>query len=157
LGKTVVINLPFNGGKLQVGEFSTENKLYTFLNDSIAKIDTGKGNWFEFTSVRFKTGGKEIDSTSVLQLKNIAAVIKAFPKASFKIGGYTDNTGDAAKNITLSQSRADTVLANLKRQVGKVSSCTTAKGYGPEYPIGDNATAEGRAQNRRVAVNVKSK
>ncbi len=157
LGKTVVINLPSNGGKLEVGEFSTENKLYTFLADSTAKIDTAKGNWFEFTNVRFKTGGKQIDSASMGQLKNVAAIIKAFPKASFKIGGYTDNTGDSANNIALSQSRADAVLAELKKQVGKASSFTTAKGYGPEYPVGDNATAEGKAQNRRVAVNVKSK
>ncbi len=157
LGKLVSIELPDNGGKLEVGEYSTENKLYQFLSDKNATLDTVKGNWFEFTNVKFKTGGAVIDSSSLVQVKNIAAIAKAFPTAQFKVGGYTDNTGDAAKNIALSQKRAEAVLAAFIKQGVSTTAFTGAKGYGPEHPIGDNATAEGRAQNRRVAVNVKAK
>ncbi len=157
LGKMVTIDLPNGAGTLAVGENSTENKLYKFLADSTSKIDTVKGNWFEFTNVRFKTGGTQIDSISASQLKNMVAISKGFPKAQFKLGGYTDNTGDAASNISLSQKRSDAVLLELKKLGASANAISGAKGYGPAFPIGDNATAEGKAMNRRVAINVKSK
>lgn len=157
MGKMVTINLPNNAGKLDVGENSTENKLFKFLSDKSAAIDTAKGNWYELTNVKFKTGGAVIDSSSLIQIRNIAAICKAFPAAQFKVGGYTDNSGDTSKNVALSQKRADAVLAEFKKQGVSAAAFTGAKGYGPEHPIGDNATAEGRAMNRRVAVNVKAK
>jgi outer membrane protein OmpA-like peptidoglycan-associated protein len=157
LGKMITIDLPNGAGKLEVGENSTENKLYKFLSDAGSTIDSVKGNWFEFTNVRFKTGGSEITNESMTQLKNMVAITKAYPTAQFKLGGYTDNTGSAAGNIALSQKRADAVAAMLTKLGANTKSITGAKGYGPEWPMADNATPEGRAQNRRVAVNVKSK
>jgi OmpA-OmpF porin, OOP family len=156
-GKMITIDLPNNGGKLEVGEYSTENKLFKFLSNKSEALDTVKGNWFEFTNVKFKSGGAVIDSSSLVQMKNIAAICKAFPAAQFKVGGYTDNSGDSLKNVGLSQKRADAVLAEFKKQGVAASAFTGAKGYGPEHPIGDNSTPEGRAMNRRVAVNVKAK
>lgn len=155
-GREVTIDLPNNAGKLVVGENSTENKLYKFLasNDP---LDTIKGSWFELTNVRFKTGGTQLDSGSMVQLQNMVAITKAFPKAVFKLGGYTDNTGDSAANVMLSQKRADAVVSQLQKLGISATSISGAKGYGPQWPIADNATAEGRAQNRRVAVNVKAK
>jgi outer membrane protein OmpA-like peptidoglycan-associated protein len=157
LGKTISIDLPNGAGKLEVGENSTENKLFKFLSDPNAAIDTVKGNWFEFTNVKFKTGGSEITEESMTQLKNMVAIAKGYPTAQFKLGGYTDNTGSAAGNIALSQKRADAVAATLVKLGADAKSFMGTKGYGPEWPVADNATAEGRAQNRRVAVNVKAK
>jgi OmpA-OmpF porin, OOP family len=157
LGKIITIDLPNNGGKLEVGENSTEAKLVAFLSDAGKTIDTVKGNWFEFTNVKFKTGGTEITDESMAQLKNMVAIANAYPAAQFKIGGYTDNTGKAESNVVLSQNRADAVAAMLKKSGVAANSLVGNKGYGQEHPIGDNATAEGRAMNRRVAVNVKSK
>lgn len=157
LGKMITIDLPNGAGKLEVGENSTENKLYKFLGDANATLDTVKGNWFEFTNVRFKTGGADILDESMTQLKNMVAISKAYPTAQFKLGGYTDNTGSAAGNIALSQKRADAVAAMLTKLGADAKAITGAKGYGPEWPVADNATPEGRAQNRRVAVNVKAK
>lgn len=156
-GKKISIELPNGGGKLEVGENSTENRLFKFLSDKSSVIDSVKGNWYELTNVRFKTGGAVIDSSSLVQVKNIAAICKAFPTAQFKVGGYTDNTGDSAKNVVLSQKRADVVLGAFKTAGVSAAAFTSAKGYGPLYPVKDNATAEGRAINRRVAVNVKAK
>ena len=157
LGKMISIDLPNGAGKLEVGENSTENKLYKFLSDKNTAIDTVKGNWFEFTNVRFKTGGSEITNESMTQLKNMVAITKGYPTAQFKLGGYTDNTGSSAGNIALSQKRADAVAAMLAKMGANAKSFVGAKGYGPEWPMADNTTPEGRAQNRRVAVNVKSK
>lgn len=156
LGETVELSLP-DGGKLSVGKNSTEYRLIEFLNDKSKAIDTVKGNWFEFTNVRFKTGGSEITDESEAQLKNLVAIAKAFPNAKFKIGGYTDNTGDAAKNVALSQKRAEAVAAKIKGLGIAAGAITGAEGYGEQWPIASNDTPEGRAQNRRVAVNVKAK
>jgi outer membrane protein OmpA-like peptidoglycan-associated protein len=156
-GSLVTIDLPNGAGKLEVGENSTENKLYKFLTDKNQTIDTVKGNWFEFTNVHFKTGGAQIDSASLVELKNIVAITKAFPTATFKIGGYTDNKGDSTFNVNLSQKRADAVLSQLKALGASAASFTGAKGYGPLIPLKSNDTEEGRAMNRRVAVGVKSK
>ncbi len=156
-GESVTLNLPNNGGSLTVGKNTTEYRLINFLNDKSATIDTVKGNWFEFTNVRFKTGGSQITDESLTQLKNLVTIAKAFPAAQFKIGGYTDNTGDAAANVSLSQKRADAVAAKLNELGMAAGALESAKGYGEEWPIADNGTAEGRAQNRRVAVNVKAK
>jgi OmpA-OmpF porin, OOP family len=157
LGKMITIDLPNNGGKLEVGENSTEAKLVGFLNDASKAVDTVKGNWFEFTNVKFKTGSSDITDASMAQLKNMVAIAKSYPTAQFKLGGYTDNTGKVASNVALSQKRADAVMAKLKEMGAVANSLVGAKGYGPEWPIGDNNTAEGKAMNRRVAVNVKAK
>lgn len=157
LGETVKFTLPNGGGELTVGKNSTEAKLITFLNDKNAAVDTVKGNWFDFTNVRFKTNSSEITAESMAQLTNMVAISKAYPTAQFKIGGYTDNTGAADKNKALSQKRADAVAAKIKSMGAAAASIVGAEGYGPEHPIGDNATAEGRAMNRRVSVRVKAK
>jgi OOP family OmpA-OmpF porin len=156
-GDITTIILPNDGGELKVGKNSTEARLVAFLNDKDAMIDTVKGNWFEFTNVHFKTGSSDLTDVSAAQLKNLVAIAKAYPAAKFKFGGYTDNTGDAAKNVTLSQKRADAVSAMTNKLGAPAGAIESAKGYGQEWPIEDNATAEGRAMNRRVAVNVKAK
>jgi outer membrane protein OmpA-like peptidoglycan-associated protein len=72
------------------------------------------------------------------------------------IGGYTDNTGDAAANVTLSQQRADNVMAELGK-LGVDPSRMTAKGYGQDHPIADNSTEEGRQKNRRISLHITEK
>ena len=157
IGEMITIDLPNNGGQLSVGKYSTEARLVEFLKDPNAVVDTVNGNWFDFTNVRFKTGSSTITDDSYTQLKNLVAIIKAFPNATFKVGGYTDNTGDASKNLALSQKRAEAVAAAILKQGANKEQIAKAEGYGQEHPVGDNSTAEGRAMNRRVSVRVKSK
>lgn len=156
-GKMITLDLPGNGGKLEVGERSTEAKLFAFLNDNDSKVDTISGNWFELTNVLFKTGGAEITNESMEQLKNIITITKAYPSVQLKVGGYTDNTGSPDVNLSVSQKRAETVAATLLKLGAAKSSITGAEGYGEQWPIADNGTPEGRALNRRVAVNIKAK
>ncbi len=154
VGEVSEIALPNGGGTLKVGQNSTEAKLVRFLQGADA-VDTVKGSWFDFTNVYFNSGKSTITESSMTQLKNMAAIAKAFPKATFKIGGYTDNTGNQATNVTLSKERAAIVAAKLK-EMGS-TNIISSDGYGSEHAIADNGTAEGKAQNRRVSVNVKSK
>ncbi len=156
MGNMVNIDLPNNAGSLSVGENSTEAKLVRFLQSNEA-VDSVKGNWFEFTNVRFNTGKSTITEESMQQLKNMVAIAKAFPTAKFKIGGYTDNTGNANSNLNLSKERAAAVAKKLVDLGASANSLTGSDGYGDQFPIGDNSTDEGRAQNRRVSVNVKAK
>jgi outer membrane protein OmpA-like peptidoglycan-associated protein len=67
--------------------------------------------------------------------------------------GYTDTVGSADSNKTLSLQRANSVISELIRK-GISADRLSAEGYGQDDPIADNSTAEGRAQNRRVTVDV---
>ncbi len=156
-GDTVTIELPNNAGNVKVGKYSTEAALYHFLNDPNSVLDTVKGNWFDFTNVRFETGKSTILPSSLKQLENLVKIANGFPTAQFKIGGYTDNTGNPANNLALSKTRAGVVAAKVKELGGSANSFISHEGYGQEHPVASNDTPEGRAQNRRVSVNVKAK
>ena len=82
--------------------------------------------------------------------------MKAYPSASLKIGGYTDNQGDPAANLALSKARAASVVSELVA-LGVAPGRLMAEGYGQANPIADNATEQGRAQNRRIALQVTQK
>jgi len=104
----------------------------------------------------FETGAPTLKPESQEQLTNIAEILKAYPAVKVKIGGYTDNVGDPATNLTLSQERATNVMNDLVKK-GVAADRLTAEGYGDQHPIADNATPEGRAMNRRIALRVTAK
>ena len=101
-------------------------------------------------NIYFDTGSATITRDSQETLTAAAKAIAAAPAGTrIEVGGHTDNTGDAAANMTLSQQRADAVVARLG-ELGIGGSQLTAKGYGQDKPRADNATEEGKAQNRRI-------
>ena len=71
-----------------------------------------------------------------------------------EVAGYTDNQGGVNSNQRLSQRRANTVMLKLIEN-GVQADKLTAKGYGVESPVATNATAEGRATNRRVELKIR--
>ncbi|MGL4767019.1 MAG: OmpA family protein [Formosimonas sp.] len=98
--------------------------------------------------VEFATGSSSIPAAAQAGLKAFAAdLVKSGKKG--EIGGHTDNVGDAAKNTALSAARAKAVVEFLVKQ-GVPADALTSKGYGDTAGIADNATADGRARNRRV-------
>jgi len=98
----------------------------------------------------FQTNKATILPESFPLLDEIAQIlIKHDEVLKVEVGGHTDSTGNATKNVKLSQDRAQSVLNYLKNK-GIDASRLEAKGFGPNVPIADNATTEGKATNRRV-------
>jgi outer membrane protein OmpA-like peptidoglycan-associated protein len=83
-------------------------------------------------------------------LKQIAATLKQHPELKIEVQGHTDNVGKADANLKLSQARADAVKTALTTDYGVAADQLTAMGYGDTKPAGENTTAEGRQNNRRV-------
>jgi OmpA-OmpF porin, OOP family len=104
--------------------------------------------------INFPTNGAEIPEISMALLQKEALAIKQLPSGTvIEIGGYTDNTGDPAANLQLSQQRADAVRAALIND-GVDPSMLVAKGYGSASPVAGNDTLEGRLRNRRIEYRV---
>jgi outer membrane protein OmpA-like peptidoglycan-associated protein len=154
VGTSGFVNRELPGGvNLRFPPNGTEAKLLAFIQGS---APVTKDTWFEFDRLNFETDSAVIRTDSRDQLTSIAAILKAYPAADVKIGGYTDNTGRAEANSQLSQARAEAVRDQLQR-FGVDPSRIQAEGYGDQHPIADNNTAEGRAKNRRVAILVTAK
>lgn len=153
LGAMIGRKLP-DGIELNVPENGIESKLIAFITDGAKAVD--KTTWFNFDRINFATGSANLTEESAEQVKNIAAILKAYPKVKLKIGGYTDNTGNAKANIKLSADRAATVMAALGTN-GIDKGRLETEGYGDKFPEASNDTEEGRAANRRIAVRVTEK
>lgn len=99
--------------------------------------------------VQFKTDSDELVGDSDAKLDQVVTILEKHEDFKLKISGYTDNTGDAAYNVSLSDKRAHAAETYIVSK-GIDASRVSAKGYGAENPIAENETAEGRAKNRRV-------
>jgi OOP family OmpA-OmpF porin len=155
-GEAIKLKLE-NGIEIDAFKGSLEDKLLAFIKDQNAVA--GKDVWFNFEDLLFDTGKSTLKAESKQQLENTAAILKAYPNVKVKLGGYTDNTGDSMANMKLSDARAKMVYNQLlSKGVSKTSFDEKPyEGYGPMHPVGDNATAEGRGQNRRISVSVRAK
>jgi len=104
--------------------------------------------------INFDTASAELPTYSVPFLSQAARAIKGAPAGTvIEIGGHTDNTGDDASNLVLSQQRADAVRDYLVRQ-GVDPGTLVAKGYGSTKPVATNDTDEGKFRNRRIEFTV---
>ena len=104
-------------------------------------------------TILFDTGKATIKFQSAEVLNQIINVLKKYPNSRFRIEGHTDSTGKKAKNMTLSQNRADAVKVYLI-QGGIDAGRLESQGFGPEKPIASNKNKKGRELNRRVEINL---
>ncbi len=99
--------------------------------------------------VTFATNSAELTPESEKMLMKVLNTLNAYPEMKVEIRGYTDNVGNAASNLQLSQRRADAVRYWIIAK-GISPNRVTARGYGEQDPIASNDTKEGRRLNRRI-------
>jgi outer membrane protein OmpA-like peptidoglycan-associated protein len=105
------------------------------------------------SNITFATDQAQIDPSFYPTLNAVAIVLSKYNKTLIDVYGYTDSTGSANYNLGLSQRRAQSVSGYLTSQ-GINPRRMYVTGFGQEQPIASNATAEGRAQNRRVEIQI---
>ncbi len=101
----------------------------------------------------FQVGKADLNPRGQKAVSQLATFLRNNPDRNVVVSGYTDSTGSAELNAKLSQERANAVKTALVSQ-GVPAQRIAASGRGPANPVASNATAEGRQQNRRVAVDI---
>jgi outer membrane protein OmpA-like peptidoglycan-associated protein len=120
-----------------------------YENQGCPKTEEIKRGPIILRGVNFKTGNAVLIETSFPILDRVFETLVEWPEINLEIQGYTDSSGSYEKNKALSQKRAETVTLYLINK-GIASSRLVPIGFGEDSPIADNASADGRAQNRRV-------
>lgn len=152
------------GGELAVGLMS--DKMADLISGANAKalsaLEALKGTFgvkdltaaLNESIINFPTNGAEVPATMAAFLAKAGGAVKQLPAGSvLEIAGYTDNTGDADANVTLSQKRAD-LVRDLLLKVGVPADMLIAKGYGSANPVASNDDPDGRFHNRRIEYHV---
>ncbi len=123
-----------------------ENKGCPYEKDQVAIMEKADNVYFEL--------GKDVIQNNYSDaLNQVAELMKKNPNYTLEIAGHTDNTGDAAKNMDLSQRRANTIKKYLVIK-GIDEKRLTAQGFGDTRPLVPNDTEENKAKNRRVEFKV---
>lgn len=107
----------------------------------------------EDAGVYFDTNKSAVKGTSATTLNKLAGIFKEYPNSVILVEGHTDSAGPEDYNLDLSKRRAESVTNYLISQ-GINAGRFTTKWYGESQPKADNATAEGKAQNRRVELGI---
>lgn len=115
----------------------------------VIKPDVKKRLDFAARGINFESGKAVLTTSSYDMLNEVVSILKEYGDYNLKIGGHTDNVGGDDTNFQLSQARVDAVKSYLLGK-GVSASRLEATGYGETKPIASNDTADGRAKNRRV-------
>ena len=154
--KKAQVSIDLNGTALKGYANGMEESIVKYLKSgqyATATEDNLKDVWYNFDNVNFKTGSaNQLEAGSLEQLNNLAKILKAFPDSKIKIGGYTDKTGDEAKNIKLSQERASFISGELSK-LGVTGQIISAEGYGSKFAhVDPKASDAERAADRKMSV-----
>lgn len=150
-------DIDLNGKALKGYANGLEASMINFLKSdgykNAASDEALKDTWYSFDNVNFKMGSStELLPESRGQIENLAEILKAYPDAKIKIGGYTDKVGDAAVNKELSQKRADFIKSELGT-LGVGNQVIGAEGYGSEFAtVPAEASDAERAVDRKMTV-----
>ncbi len=131
---------------LELGEITLQ------VAEETARCNESFANLLNTSRIQFRTGSAVIDRRSHALLGSLSRVAKEC-EGDLLIEGHTDDVGSDENNQKLSQRRADAVALAL-HELGVATNRLRATGYGESAPIGDNATAAGRASNRRIVIRI---
>ncbi|MEB0039579.1 MULTISPECIES: OmpA family protein [unclassified Pseudomonas] len=123
------------------------------LQDSLNAKQTARGTLVTFGDVLFDVNKAELKSSGMMDVNKLAQFLQQNPDRKVVVEGYTDSSGSTSYNQSLSERRADSVRTALVK-MGVDPTRIVAQGYGKEYPVADNSSNSGRAQNRRVEVTI---
>jgi OmpA-OmpF porin, OOP family len=128
----------------------------TLVGGITIAISTKPMGLFDPRTVYFNTGKNTLNVDAELKdyLAKAAAYLKEHTDKKLMVTGHTDNVGDPARNVTLSANRAAFVKDELVKQ-GMIDASIETEGKGMADPIADNNTADGKAKNRRVTIQLK--
>lgn len=121
------------------------------FNRVLPTTDTPRGLQVNMGDVLFDTGKYNLRMEAQLGLAKLTGIVLSHPGLKLAVEGYTDTTGTAAFNQTLSEQRANAVREYLVQQ-GLDAGSVSAQGFGPANPVSTNDTPTGRQQNRRVEI-----
>lgn len=150
-------DIDLNGTAIKGYKGGMEDSMISFLKSGAyanAADDAAlKDNWYTFDKVNFKMGSStDLEAASQGQLDNLLAILKAYPEAKIKIGGYTDKVGDEAANVKLSGERAEYIKKWLTDK-GVGAQVLGAEGYGSKFATVDASASDAeRAIDRKMAV-----
>jgi len=150
--KTDPLKADTDGGSVHDGQEAANKTNPLLPEDDVPALADQKfeaGRAIVLGGIKFSPGTATINPQSEQMLIEAFITLKTNPGIMVEIRGYTDNSGKASANKLLSQLRAEAVRAWLI-QNGLEPNRITARGFGPEHPIGDNRTAGGRAKNQRI-------
>jgi outer membrane protein OmpA-like peptidoglycan-associated protein len=165
-GGRTVAQLPMNGRNLWLQvSISNSGDVYDlvvveaagmeqkveFTASELAKALNDKGS-VALHNILFDTGKATLTPESAAALAPVGELLNSDGSLKLEIQGHTDNVGQAAANLTLSQDRAAAVKSHLVQTFSIPAARLTTAGFGDTKPVADNAAEEGRAQNRRVAL-----
>jgi len=146
------------------GVVSYEDAVNLYFLKNIDGIDAGKTEKHDYTAtktevmangewnINFATGSNVIQESSSGDLETIYNLLVQAENTKLKVIGHTDNTGNSASNMTLSKSRANSVVTYLTGRGIDNTRFQVIDGKGDSEPIADNATIQGKARNRRVQI-----
>jgi outer membrane protein OmpA-like peptidoglycan-associated protein len=148
--KSYMVNLRATGflsdmERVSIPDSFTED-IYT-LDVPLIKVKVGKK--VVMNNILFELGKTILTTGSYTELDKLVNVLQDSPLMKIEISGHTDNTGNPVVNAKLSTERAKAVVDYLVKK-GITKDRLTYQGFGSDQPIADNATAAGRAKNRRV-------
>lgn len=132
---------------------SLEESFTALLNEAKAGGDAAKELKLELNNVLYSVGKADLKSESSVTLNSLVALLTANPDVKIEISGHTDNTGDSAKNLQLSEDRAHSVYDYLVDH-NIAADRLSYKGYGDTKPVASNDTEEGKKQNRRTEIKI---
>ncbi|MFN0156783.1 MAG: OmpA family protein [Bacteroidota bacterium] len=153
--KTDPLKVDTDGGGVNDGAEISRRSNPLDPKDDVTKetIILEKGKTVVLEGVNFQTGKATLTKDSEITLEKAFVAMVANPDVSVQIVGHTDNTGSRTTNEKLSFRRAESVKAWLVKKGIPGSRMTTA-GRGPDEPIAENDTPEGRLMNRRIEFRV---
>ncbi|WP_237886588.1 OmpA family protein [Pseudomonas sp. PGPR40] len=123
------------------------------LQDSLNAKQTDRGTLVTFGDVLFATNKADLKSNGLMNISKLAQFLQEHPDRKVIVEGYTDSTGSASYNQSLSERRATSVQVALIK-MGVDPARIVVQGYGKEYPVAENSSVSGRAMNRRVEVTI---